>query len=73
MSYKQVRVCDCYGTEIEESSNAYKISSIVLETDTFMDAAGSRDRNILHKEFCFYCANNIHKSLEKLAEQKAGK
>lgn len=64
MSQKTITVCDnpqC-GTPII-SSTCYTIS---LESGSFMDAAGSRDRNYKRLDFCPTCAVQIKQSLENI-------
>jgi hypothetical protein len=68
MGYIQLRVCDCCKEEITPE-DTYKITKVIMETDRFTDAAGSRDYNQINLELCTNCAERLVQSLEKIIEK----
>lgn len=63
---KQIRVCDCCGKELKKTSEIFHLD---FKTDTFLDAAGSRDYNFKRIDLCDDCAEKAVESLKIIAEK----
>jgi len=64
MSKIEVIKCDGCGKILEEKSEIYHLC---LETDRFWDGV-EMNTNIVRLDFCYSCAKNIKKTLEKIAK-----
>ena len=65
MAVKQVIVCDGCGKYLEKTREIYKL---VLKTNKFWDGIDT-DYNYEELDFCYVCAKNIKKTLEKIANR----
>ena len=63
---KQIRVCDCCGKELKKTSEIFHLD---FKTDTFLDAAGSRDYNFERIDLCANCIEKAVESLKIIAEK----
>lgn len=61
---KEIIVCDGCKMHLEKPAQRYQISS-----DWFVDAAGSRDCNLVTLDLCEECCEDIVASLKRIAEQ----
>lgn len=52
---KTITVCDGCGREIKKTQDRYHMTKLVLETDTYCDAAGDTDYDSIGLEFCSSC------------------
>jgi hypothetical protein len=70
MGTRTIHVCDCCGKEFKGAADTYKISKMVLKSDTFLDGVGDIDYNSLSLELCTECAERAVEALEKIANRK---
>ena len=64
MAKIEVVKCDGCGKILEKTSEIYHLH---LKTDRFWDGV-EMDTNVIRLDFCYTCAINIKKTLEKIAK-----
>ena len=65
MGIKNICVCDCCGKELTKTSDTFHLD---FKTNTFLDAAGSRDYNFERIDLCESCVKRAVTSLETIAK-----
>ena len=68
MSIKSIRICDCCGKELTQTSEIFHLD---FKTNYFMDAAGSRDYDFERIDLCHSCAKRAVTALEIIAKNIA--
>jgi hypothetical protein len=71
MGTRTIHVCDSCGEEFKGAADTYRISKIVLKSDTFLDGAGDVDYNSWSIELCEDCAKRVVDALEQIANEKS--
>jgi len=65
MGIKNICVCDCCGKELTKTSDIFHLD---FKTNTFLDAAGSRDYNFERIDLCESCVKRAVVALETIAK-----
>ncbi len=65
MGIKNICVCDCCGKELTKTSDIFHLD---FKTNTFLDAAGSRDYDFERIDLCESCVKRAVVALETIAK-----
>lgn len=58
--------CDACKDFIKDRRESMRITRVVMEGRTFLDAAGGRDKMVLNLDFCQHCSRRLLDSLERI-------